>query len=217
VKLSGKPMNKQLHYINDPLCGWCYAAAPLISAAAEIPQLNIQLHCGGLWINEHRRPLGKALRDYVKPLDERIQLLTGQPFGERYFNELLLDNRRVLDSEPLIHAMLAVEKAGGSALTMLQRIQQTHYRDGIWTGSGAVLAELAAEQSISTEQFIRAKEQVNVVAHMAATQKLMARLGVSGYPSIVLQMDDSWQVIALNSFLGKPDAFKAQLEKTMSN
>lgn len=210
-------MNQQLHYINDPLCGWCYAAAPLISAAAEIPQLNIQLHCGGLWINEHRRPLGKALRDYVKPLDERIQLLTGQPFGERYFNELLLDSSRVLDSEPLIHAMLAVEKAGGSALTMLQRIQQTHYRDGIWTGSVAVLAELAAEQHISAEQFIRAKEQVNVVAHMAATQKLMARLGVSGYPNIALQQDDNWQLISLNSFLGKPDVFKKHLEKLTVN
>lgn len=210
-------MNKQLHYINDPLCGWCYAAAPLISAAAEIPQLNIQLHCGGLWINEHRRPLGKALRDYVKPLDERIQLLTGQPFGERYFNELLLDSSRVLDSEPLINAMLAVEKAGGSALTLLQRIQQTHYRDGIWTGSIAVLTELAAEQHINVEQFIRAKEQVNVVAHMAATQKLMARLGVSGYPRIALQQDDNWKLISLNSFLGKPDAFKKHLEKMIHN
>jgi len=210
-------MNQQLHYINDPLCGWCYAAAPLISAAAEIPQLDIQLHCGGLWMNEHRRPLGKALRDYVKPLDERIHALTGQPFGERYFNELLLDSSRVLDSEPLIHAMLSVEKAGGSALTMLQRIQQTHYRDGIWTGSIAVLAELAAEQNINAEQFIRAKELVNVVAHINATQKLMARLGVSGYPSIALQTDDSWQVIPLSSFLGKPDVFKAHLEKMILN
>lgn len=210
-------MSTQLHYINDPLCGWCYAAAPLISAAAEIPLLNIQLHCGGLWINEHRRPLGKALRDYVKPLDERIHLLTGQPFGERYFNELLLDSSRVLDSEPLIHAMLAVEKAGGSALRMLQRIQQTHYRDGIWTGSIAVLAELAVEQNINAEQFIRAKEHVNVMAHINATQKLMARLGVSGYPSIALQTGDTWQVIALNSFLGKPDAFKKHLEKMIHN
>jgi putative protein-disulfide isomerase len=210
-------LSTQLHYINDPLCGWCYAAAPLISAAAEIPQLNIQLHCGGLWINEHRRPLGKALRDYVKPLDERIHQLTGQPFGDRYFNELLLDSSRVLDSEPLIHAMLAAEKAGGSALTLLQRIQQTHYRDGIWTGSVAVLAELAAEQHISAEQFIRAKEQVDVVAHLATTQKLMARLGVSGYPSIALQQGDNWQLIALNSFLGKPDTFKAHLEKIISN
>jgi putative protein-disulfide isomerase len=210
-------LSTQLHYINDPLCGWCYAAAPLISAAAEIPQLNIQLHCGGLWINEHRRPLGKALRDYVKPLDERIHQLTGQPFGDRYFNELLLDSSRVLDSEPLIHAMLAAEKAGGSALTLLQRIQQTHYRDGIWTGSVAVLAELAAEQHISAEQFIHAKEQVDVVAHLATTQKLMARLGVSGYPSIALQQGDNWQLIALNSFLGKPDTFKAHLEKIISN
>lgn len=210
-------MSTQLHYINDPLCGWCYAAAPLISAAAEIPALNIQLHSGGLWINQHRRPLGKALRDYVKPLDERIHELTGQPFGERYFNELLLDSSRVLDSEPLIHAMLAVEKAGGSALTMLQRIQQTHYRDGIWTSSIAVLAELAAEQKISAEKFIRAKEHVNVVAHMAATQKLMTQLGVSGYPSIALQAGDKWQVISLNSFLGKPDAFKKHLEKMIHN
>ena len=210
-------MSTQLHYINDPLCGWCYAAAPLISAAAEIPQLNIQLHCGGLWINEHRRPLGKALRDYVKPLDERIHELTGQPFGDRYFNELLLDSSRVLDSEPLIHAMLAVEKAGGNALTMLQRIQQTHYRDGIWTGAVAVLAELAAEQHINAEQFIRAKEAVNVVEHMRATQTLMSRLGVSGYPSLALQQDDNWQLIPLNSFLGKPDVFKKHLEKMIHN
>jgi len=206
-------MNTQLHYINDPLCGWCYAAAPLLSAAREIPGLTIQLHSGGLWINEHRRPLGKALRDYVKPHDERIHQLTGQPFGERYFNELLVDSGRVLDSEPLIHAMLAVEKAGGSALTLLQRIQQTHYRDGIWTGSIAVLAELAAEQNISAEQFIRAKEQVDVVAHMLATQKLMARLGVSGYPNLALQQGDQWQLIPLNTFLGKPDAFKQHLNQ----
>lgn len=210
-------MSTQLHYINDPLCGWCYAAAPLISAAAEIPQLAIQLHCGGLWVNEHRRPLGKALRDYVKPLDERIHQLTGQPFGERYFNELLLDASRVLDSEPLIHAMLAVQHAGGSALTMLQRLQQTYYRDGIWTGSIVVLAELAAEQNIFAAQFMRAKEQVNVVAHMQATQALMARLGVSGYPSIAVQQDDVWQLISPGPFLGKPAAFKAHLEKLIVN
>lgn len=204
-------MNNQLHYINDPLCGWCYAAAPLISAAAEMPQLKIQLHSGGLWINEYRRPLSKALRDYVKPLDERIYALTGQPFGERYFNELLLDSSRVLDSEPLIHAMLAVKKAGGNELTMMERIQQTHYRDGIWTGSVSVLAQLAAEQDINAEQFIRAKEQVNVSAHINATHKLMEQLGLAGYPNLALQQGDKWQSISLSQFFGKPSEFKKHL------
>lgn len=204
-------MNNQLHYINDPLCGWCYAAAPLISAAAQIPEVSIQLHSGGLWINEYRRPLGKALRDYVKPLDKRIQLLTGQPFGERYFNELLLDSSRVLDSEPLIHAMLAVKKAGGDEIIMMERIQQTHYRDGIWTGSVSVLAQLAAEQNINAEQFIRAKEQVDVNAHINATHILMERLGVAGYPNLALQQGDKWQLIPLGQFFGDTDAFKKHI------
>ena len=28
-----------LHAIYDPLCGWCYAAAPLLAAAREVPGL----------------------------------------------------------------------------------------------------------------------------------------------------------------------------------
>ena len=34
-----------LHYIYDPFCGWCYAAAPLVKAAREI--LPVRLHGGG--------------------------------------------------------------------------------------------------------------------------------------------------------------------------
>ena len=26
-----------LHYIYDPLCGWCYGAAPLVEAARAVP------------------------------------------------------------------------------------------------------------------------------------------------------------------------------------
>jgi putative protein-disulfide isomerase len=27
-----------LHYIFDPLCGWCYGAAPLVAAARTVPE-----------------------------------------------------------------------------------------------------------------------------------------------------------------------------------
>ena len=89
-----------LHYVYDPLCGWCYGAAPLLEAAAGIPTLRIALHAGGLWLGPRRQPMGQAVRDHVRPHDERIQALSGQPFGERYFNELLLSDGIFLDSEP---------------------------------------------------------------------------------------------------------------------
>ncbi len=31
-----------LHYIYDPLCGWCYGAAPLVQAARGISGLTIE-------------------------------------------------------------------------------------------------------------------------------------------------------------------------------
>jgi putative protein-disulfide isomerase len=74
--------------------------------------------------------MGQPLRDYVRPHDERIHALTGQRFGERYFNELLLNESLLLDSEPPIRAVLAVSELGGDGLALLHRIQETHYRDG---------------------------------------------------------------------------------------
>ena len=29
-------MVSRLHYLHDPLCGWCWAASPLIQAAREL-------------------------------------------------------------------------------------------------------------------------------------------------------------------------------------
>lgn len=204
-------MQGKLHYIYDPLCGWCYAAAPLIQAAAELANSQITMHAGGLWVNERRQPLGKALRDYVKPHDDRIHTLTGQVFGERYFNELLLNESLVLDSEPLIQAILAIEQMGGNSLVMLQRLQQTHYRDGIWTGNSDVQAELVAEQGISAADFESAKQRVNAATHMQESRELMNKFKVSGFPALILLDDQHSQVIPLAQYYGLVDAFKTYL------
>lgn len=37
-----------LHYIFDPLCGWCYGAAPLVEAARTVPGLAVAFHGGGM-------------------------------------------------------------------------------------------------------------------------------------------------------------------------
>ncbi|MGE1526886.1 hypothetical protein [Pseudomonas putida] len=31
-----------LHYFYDPFCGWCYAAAPMVSAAQDVPSLRFR-------------------------------------------------------------------------------------------------------------------------------------------------------------------------------
>ncbi|MEW9625836.1 hypothetical protein [Rhodanobacter geophilus] len=73
-----------LHYIHDPLCGWCYAAQPLVGAAlAQLGgRLALRLYGGGLFGEPHQVDAG--LVRHIVHSGERIAQLSGQPFGEAY-------------------------------------------------------------------------------------------------------------------------------------
>ena len=77
-----------LHYVYDPLCGWCYAAEPMVRAAGEAG-ISIVLHGGGLW--DPGVHATDAKRRMMRETDGRISELTGQPFGAAYLDGLLVD------------------------------------------------------------------------------------------------------------------------------
>lgn len=193
-----------LHYIYDPLCGWCYGAAPLLEALQQLPGVTLHLHAGGLWLNERRQQMGQALRDYVKPHDLRIASLSGQVFGERYFNELLLNTELVLDSAPPISAILAVEAAGGNPLQMLHRIQQSHYLHGQWVGDAELLATLAEEQGLERERYNEALARVALTTHIAASHQMMHQSGSQGYPTVLFVKHTEIMQLPLAQFYGDP-------------
>lgn len=205
-----------LHCIFDPLCGWCYAAAPLVEAARTVPGLRVELHAGGMMTGANRRPITPQWRDYVIPHDKRIAELTGQPFGEAYFEGLLRDTGAVMDSEPPITAILAAEslRAGGG-LDMAHRVQQAHYVEGRRIAEAGVLAELAVELGFDAEAFAAAFAQHTgdaTARHIAASRDLLQRAGGQGFPTFVLaQADGSAGRIDIGPWLGRADDWKAQL------
>ncbi|MGL4270350.1 MAG: DsbA family protein [Plesiomonas sp.] len=205
-----------LHYIYDPLCGWCYGAAPLIDVLHRMPELDICLHAGGLWVEDHRPSMGESLRDYVQPHDLRIAELTGQPFGEAYFNQLLLDSHKTLDSTPPIRAILAVQHLQGDDVQMLFRIQQSHYRDGLWVGDEARLARLAAEQGIAESDFLHAYQQLSWREHMAESHAWLARLHTQGYPTVALQLADQLVVLPVSRYFGDPLGWQQEVQRLLS-
>ncbi len=142
-----------LHYVFDPLCGWCYGAAPLISAARGISGLDIAIHAGGMMAGPNRQAVTPQLRAYVMTHDKRIAQLTGQPFGAAYFDGLLCDRDAVLDSAPPSTAILAAEELVGRGLDMLHRVQRAHYVEGRRIADATVLGELARELGLDPGAF----------------------------------------------------------------
>ena len=132
-------MNAVLHYIYDPLCGWCYGAEPLVWAAAKVDGLALRMHAGGLWPQPTRLP--EHTRRYIKQADARVGQMSGQPYGEPYLNGLLFDPELVLESRPVVAAVLAAQALDATkALPMLRGIQHAHYERGQHVVRAATLA-----------------------------------------------------------------------------
>jgi len=203
-----------LHYIYDPLCGWCYGAAPLLQAAREIEGLRIVLHGGGMMTGSNRRQVSPQLRNYVMQHDRRIAAMTGQPFGDGYFDGLLLDTTAIFDSAPPITAILAAEAVAGQGLAMLARIQAAHYVHGLRVADAAVLHALAMEMGLDQAQFDSKFAELGgaaTQAHIDASRSLLARVGGQGFPTFALQRGTQIEVLDAGRFFGQAPAWKAAL------
>ncbi len=205
-------MTTTLHYLYDPLCGWCYGAAPLLKAAREV--LHVTPHGGGMMAGARRQRVTPQLRDFVKPHDARIAQLSGQPFGEAYLDGLLRDTTAVFDSEPPTAAMLAAEALGGRGLDMLAQLQIAHYVEGRRIADRAVLIDIATSLGLDAHAFGEALDDQSgkaLQAHFQETRALMAQVGAQGFPSFVLETDGALQALDVSRFMGRPQDFKEWL------
>lgn len=203
-----------LHYIYDPLCGWCYGVKPLIDVARGI--LPVVAHGGGMMAGAQRRPVSVQLRDYVMPHDQRIAEYTGQPFGQAYFEGLLRDTSAVFDSSPPTTAVLAAEQLAGRGLELLGRLQTAHYVDGRRISDKDVLMAVATEMGLEVDGFLTAYNGIEgeaTQAHFNASRSLLAQVGGQGFPTLVIEREGQYQVVDPGLYLGKSEAFATWLRQ----
>jgi len=198
-----------LHYVCDPLCGWCYAAEPLVRTARD-SGVRIVLHGGELW-QAPLRP-DAATRQYLRQNDTRIAALTGQTFGNAYLEGLLHDPATTFWSEPTIAAMIAAASVQpGSGLDMLAAIQNAHYISGQRVVEEPVLGEVAASIGLKADAFRTAFKEAPVRQHLMDTKRFMQNFGLRGYPGFVLERNERSKVIEHQPHYGHPEAFVAEL------
>ncbi len=89
------------------------ARPPLVQTAQNIPGLTLVLHGGGMMSGANRRQIDTQWRSYVMPHDKRIAELTGQTFGDNYFNQLLNDTSAIMDSTPPYCRHFSSRSTGG--------------------------------------------------------------------------------------------------------
>lgn len=183
----------RLLYLFDPLCGWCYAAAPAVAAMAEEYGLAFEFMPSGLFAGSGARPLDDAMATHAWTNDQRIARMTGQPFSELYRDNVLARRDRPFDSGPLTLAMTAVRAADPTLEAhFLHQAQTARYVEGRDTTDPVILAEIAsgltsavadlAGRLVSDRDLAAATS-----ARIAEARRLQSRIGVTGVPALVVR------------------------------
>jgi len=198
-------MSRTLHYIYDPLCGWCYGATRLVAAAEAAPGIEVALHGGGLWPQPTSLP--NDTRQYIKSADARVGAMNGVPYGDAYLSGLLFDPELMLESRSTTAAVLAAQAMGGRGLDMLRAIQSGHYVHGKHVVRADVLRELAAGIGLDPDEFATKLAEAPVDRHIAETRSVMGRIGANGFPTFLLEVDGAYAAVPHQQFAGNPEGF----------
>ncbi len=209
--------DQALLFVFDPLCGWCYGAAPSMARLQAATSLPIELWPTGLFAAGNARPMTPAFRDYAWQNDQRIEQLTGQRFTQAYYDQVLSDYSVAFDSWPATLALHLIELAApGQGLAALHRIQALRYVDGRDLSQPTVLADAAESFGLARADFLAAyadAEQHRALrARIDAGQRLMAGLHLRGVPALVSRDGERLAVLPSHLLFDEGDGLAAWLE-----
>src|SRR4051812_48094126 len=210
-------MTTTLHYLFDPLCGWCYGATPALSALLETSAASIELLPTGLFSGAGARPMDSDFAAYAWSNDQRIERLTGQRFTEQYRHQVLGDRQRLFDSGPATVALTAVSlTAPARELEALKAIQHARYVDGSDVTSLATLADVLQGLGLEQAAAMLAQPDADLLAANQArtgrAQALMQEFGARGVPTLIAESGAGRRIVNHAAFYSNPRALIRELE-----
>jgi len=178
-----------LWYFADPMCSWCWGFSPVIEAIRETyrGRMKVALILGGLRPGARTEMMLKERDDMLGHWHE-VHAVSGQPFQ---FYGVLVDDF-VYDTEPACRAVAAIGQLKPDAVfPLFKAIQTAFFADGRDVTKPRLLADLAVGLGVGRDEFNAAFQSAQARDNTLTHFHLARRLGVRGFPSLVLQHGDA--------------------------
>lgn len=197
-------MKTTITYLFDPLCGWCYGAAPAIERLAKQENILLELAPTGLFAGHAGRVMDAAFADYAWANDMRIEKLTGQRFTPEYRSHILGKPGSRFDSAAATIALSAVAMSVPEreldALRLLQEARYLYAQDTCdWSVVTTVLRNnnfnRAADSLASPDDALRDRHRKRI----RNSQEMMHSFGVQGVPALIISDGQGSRLLRSNA------------------
>ena len=178
-------MTREIIYIGDPMCSWCWGFSPVLKTIQEQfgQRAPMRVVVGGLRPGD-TQPMTGATGSYIRRHWESVHEATGQPFCFDLFER----DDIVLNTEPACRAVVTMRTLRPAAtLPYFERLHRAFYVENLDLTDAGHLSHLAEPFGLSPKDFITAFESAELRNETLQDFQLSQRLGVRGFPTIILR------------------------------
>lgn len=188
----------RLWYAYDALCGWCYGFSPVMQELYReyASVLEFEVFSGGMIRGDRIGAIGEVA-PYISWAYKHVEERTGVVFGEKFLHGVLAEGTAIFTSIPAALAMAVLKRSKPlQALAFAHRLQTAIYFDGIQPSRYEVYGEYAQEFGFDAKEFTEQMRQPATLEAAEAEFALCARLGITGFPTVLLQQGQTLTLLA---------------------
>lgn len=180
-------MEKELIYIADPMCSWCWGFSPVMERVEALlrDKAGLRVLPGGLR-TDGVMPLSAHEVEMIMGEWRKIAAQTGQPFDF----EQPLDTQFVYDTGPACRALsLMLRERPACGLEYLRSLHQAFYVGRRDLKDPEVLADYAQKFGVARAVFLDKLAQPEAREAFDQDLYFVHRCGVEGFPAVLLRSD----------------------------
>ena len=186
-----------LFYIHDPMCSWCWGFSHTWNKVKNsLPsEINVQYILGGL-APDSSEVMPNEMREYIQMNWHKIeQKIPGVSFNYTFWDSCTPKR----STYPACRAVIAVKNQNSDLeQTMVKLIQQAYYLEAKNPSEDSTLIALAKTLTIDIKQFTHDLNSKSTQQQLLDDIALMQSLGVSSFPSLVLQTTNGIKSITID-------------------
>ena len=183
-------MTTDLLYFGNPMCSWCWGFSPIIQSMHQEFGRDIKINLGLGSLRQDERPMTPQQKQTIRNHWQHVVERSGQPFDFTFFDrdDFCYDDR-------LPSTMIAAVRQSDPdrALDLFHRLQGAFYRDNRDITSSEVMSTILAECDLDGDAIGLLSQSIDIATEFHET----ARLGVSGYPTLLALSEGKAELITL--------------------
>jgi putative protein-disulfide isomerase len=186
-------MEREIIIVVDPMCSWCWGFSPGVEAIDReyADTAPVTLVAGGLRPLT-TNPMDDQMKAEIRHHWEDVNKASGQPFDFSFFDR----NGFVYDTEPPCRAMVTVrEIKPEAAVPFLAETHKAFYAENRDITNGQILQELAADQGVDPDTFIKAFSSREMTYATSNDFYRAQAMGVQGFPTVILRRGENMALL----------------------